>query len=106
MIKLLQKLYTTFHQTVSHFVNALSIIIILNILLSGILWIHDRIKNDSHRELYSDAKYTTVYRDMNSVSIKQLLVETWSRPFHYAPFIQFKERPFKGQYISRPCKSI
>ena len=29
-----------------------------------------------------------------------LLKETWSRPFMYEPFTQFKERPYRGNYVN------
>ncbi|MBI1858739.1 MAG: SGNH/GDSL hydrolase family protein [Candidatus Melainabacteria bacterium] len=41
-----------------------------------------------------------LYLDLNKKQINKLLYETWSRPYIYEPYTQFKERPFMGEYIN------
>jgi hypothetical protein len=37
---------------------------------------------------------------LSEVQLCQLLKETWSRPYVFAPFTQFKERPSNGLYVT------
>ncbi|OGI18279.1 MAG: hypothetical protein A3B68_04385 [Candidatus Melainabacteria bacterium RIFCSPHIGHO2_02_FULL_34_12] len=41
-----------------------------------------------------------IYPDLNNSQIKKVLHETWSRGFSYEPYTQFKESPYKGQFLN------
>ena len=41
-----------------------------------------------------------LYPDLDKKQINELLRETWSRPYSYEPYTQFKERTYKGKYIN------
>ncbi len=45
-------------------------------------------------------KFNTVYPGKSETVIQDLLRETWSRPYAYEPFTQFKERPYRGNYVN------
>ncbi len=45
------------------------------------------------------ASLELVYPDMDQEQTLALLQETWSRPFEYAAFTQFREQPYDGQYL-------
>lgn len=42
----------------------------------------------------------TVYPEMPLGDIQELLLETWTRPYLYEPFTQFRERPYSGKYVN------
>ena len=41
-----------------------------------------------------------IYPNLMGSELNLLLYETWSRPYVYEPYTQFKERPFKGKYVN------
>lgn len=41
-----------------------------------------------------------IYPDFMGREVNLLLYETWSRPYVYEPYTQFKERQFKGKYVN------
>ena len=49
---------------------------------------------------YGGQALQKVYPDLNKGEIRDLLNETWARPYDYEPFTQFKERPFVGRYVN------
>ena len=40
------------------------------------------------------------YPDLDEQQVQDLLDETWTREWVYAPYVQFQERPIKGTYVS------
>ena len=40
-----------------------------------------------------------IYPDFKGRDVNLLLYETWSRPYVYSPYVQFKERVFDGKFI-------
>jgi hypothetical protein len=47
-----------------------------------------------------DDALRTVYPGKDIDDIRDLLLETWARPYIYEPFTQFKERPYSGKYVN------
>ena len=47
---------------------------------------------------YGESKLGAAYPGKSHEVIQDLLRETWSRPYVYEPFTEFKERPYKGNY--------
>ena len=50
--------------------------------------------------IHENNSLRTVYPGMDAEAISQLIRETWSRPYAYEPFTQFKERPFQGRFVN------
>jgi hypothetical protein len=46
------------------------------------------------------AAVSILYPDLNADEIERLLRETWSRPYVFEPFTQFKEPPSSGRYVN------
>ena len=44
--------------------------------------------------------FKLTYPRLSEKEIVDLLDETWSRPYLYEPFTQFKERPYHGKYVN------
>ncbi len=59
------------------------------------------VKNDNPiTKIYDISTLKKVYPQWDKDEILGLLHETYSRPYIYEPFTQFKERPFKGKYVN------
>ena len=54
----------------------------------------------SERSYHEGAAPEKVYEDMSDSEIDVLIEETWPRPYGYAPFTQFVERPSHGSYVN------
>ena len=46
------------------------------------------------------SKFSELYPDLEWRSVNSLLNETWSRPYAFEPFTQFKERAFHGHFVN------
>lgn len=51
-------------------------------------------------EKYGEDAVRRVYPGWKDTAVRDLLKETWSRPYIFEPFTQFRERPFSGQYVN------
>ena len=83
-----------------NFLSAFLLFAFVNILMYGYQVIRDVgfYKNQiffSYNKPLNEIYPTLMGRDVNL-----LLYETWSRPFVYEPYTQFKERPFKGKFVN------
>lgn len=47
-----------------------------------------------------DISLADVYPGLSDAEIRELLTETWQRPFLYESYTQFKEREFSGKYVN------
>ena len=56
--------------------------------------------SDPVTKKYGKKAITAVYPHLKEQEIKVLLKETWSRPYVYEPFTQFKERVFHGEFVN------
>lgn len=78
-------------------VNLIIILLIINIVLFAVIEVR---KMKSNNEDYKIKFLKLIYTDW---SIKELIVlsqETWSRPYSFEPYVQFKERVQKGKYVN------
>ena len=50
--------------------------------------------------IHENPSLHAVYPDLDAESVHQLVRETWSRPYEYEPFTQFKERPYRGRFVN------
>src|SRR5262245_56086849 len=90
-----------------HLLNTLLFLTVVNVGLWGVFKIRDgfspsnpifNINRDYSNLSLSDLK--KVYPDLSKEAIDKLLKETWSRPFVYETFTQFKESPYRGDYVN------
>ena len=58
-----------------------------------------RVREDPVFAKYGD-DLLLVYPNMNRQQIQDMLFENWSRPYVYADFTHFAERPFQGEYVN------
>jgi len=75
-------------------------------MLNLIVFAYDAIRlkfklfSDPVTEKYGDVT-KLIYPNLSGKEQLDLALETWrDRPFEYEPFTQFKERPFKGNYVN------
>ena len=90
-----------------HVLNTLVFLTVVNVGLWGVFKIRDgfspsnpifHINRDYSNLSLSNLK--RVYPDLNKEAIDKLLKETWSRPIVYETFTQFKENPYRGDYVN------
>lgn len=83
-----------------NFFAALLLFLLVNIFLYTFLVIKD-VGFYKKQIFYSYNKpLKEIYPDLMGRDVNLLLYETWSRPYVYEPYTQFKERPFKGKYVN------
>ncbi len=80
--------------------NSFIAIVALNVLLYAAFLLKARPVHQNVVEQKYGSKLLRVYPELDATSINQLLSETWSRPFIYEPYVQFKEAPFKGKFVN------
>jgi hypothetical protein len=49
---------------------------------------------------YQKVNYKLIYPNLTDKEINELQKETWTRPFAFEQFTQFKEAPFRGKYVN------
>ena len=80
--------------------NTLVCILIINSILFFIFLIADKSSPNVISKKYSNVNLSSLYPDLHNDEINHLLKETWSRHFIYEPFTQFKEQPYRGNYVN------
>ena len=71
-----------------------------NVLASFILIVQDFRHYNSQILLSTNKPLYNLYPSLSKFEVNQFLRETWSRPYVYEPYTQFKEKPFQGKYIN------
>jgi hypothetical protein len=82
--------------------------VLLNGAQVGLLWLSDQWKEirahwtptDPVSEKYGFSQVVANYPGWDKNALKQLLKETWSRPYVFEPGTQFKEGPHVGTYVN------
>jgi hypothetical protein len=82
--------------------NTLLFFVVLNLLLWAAINIWHGVTHDDDKVShgYSPEALRQVYPDLTDAQRNQLLTETWRRPFVYEQFLEFKEQPIQGQYVT------
>jgi len=80
-------------------------VVVLFVLANLVLWPFARSRDPEGVRLpiierYGMEKLGEVYAPLSPKEIEALLRETWSRPYAYEPFTQFKERPHGGKFVN------
>ena len=98
-----------FLEKVRHYYRVAAILllntVILLVALNLVLFVVFKVRDAYFPDFYRISKWGTehldrIYPDLSREEINDLLRETWSRPYVYEPFTQFKERPYKGKYLN------
>ncbi|MEM7482253.1 MAG: SGNH/GDSL hydrolase family protein [Acidobacteriota bacterium] len=78
--------------------NVSLLLLLINACAAGVLAVSG---DDSEGALaYGLDALRPVYPDRDDAEIERLLRETWSRQYTYEPYTQFKEGPFKGEFVN------
>lgn len=94
------KLFKYYKMSAITLLNTILIFIFLNVLAYSIFIGRDVfIYRNQIFSFYSEP-LEEIYNYLNKEEIRTLLRETWSRPYEYEPYTQFKERPYKGRYVN------
>lgn len=80
--------------------SAFLLFVASNVLVQAFYVVKDIYNYKSQIFLAYRKPLDSLYPGLNRKEIKELLYETWSRPYLYEPYTQFKERPFMGKYIT------
>jgi hypothetical protein len=98
----LRNLWYGYRFTAVTLLNILVALVLLNAILSAVFMVWDHLLPNPVLTKYGHLASTlrAVYKGLSEREIDDLLKETWSRPFVYEPFTQFKERPYRGFYVN------
>ncbi len=94
-----QKFLPGYRATALMFLNTLVALVFLNTILYAAFSVRSHLSRNPVFAKYGHSALNPVYPELNESEIDALLNETWSRPYIYEPFTQFKERPYQGTYI-------
>jgi hypothetical protein len=90
-----------YHSGALMLMNTLLLFLVLNILAAIFLSVHRFLSSDNPvAEKYGEEQLHSVYPGLSNDEIHDLLHETWSRPYVYEPFTQFRERVYHGEYVN------
>lgn len=98
--KLIHKLFSGYRFFALTLVNTLVALLVLNVLLFAVFSVRDHFHRNPVSTKYGHSAVNPVYPGLSESEIDALLKETWSRPYIYEAFTQFKERPYKGTYVN------
>jgi len=81
--------------------NTFIVYLLLNLLLGLGFAVRDgfRVRSNPVSETYG-SRLDAVYPDLSVAERTQMLSEAWNRPYRYADFIHFQERPCAGKYVN------
>jgi hypothetical protein len=81
--------------------NLLAIFVVLNSAIAAGFFLNSWFKApNAIAQKYSETELLKVYPGKSRQQVDALLGETWSRPYVYESFTQFKEPPFRGHYVN------
>ena len=78
--------------------NTLIALAVLNGILRAVFAVKDHFSRNPVSTKYGNG--AVVYPGLSEREVDHLLKETWSRPYVFEPFTQFKERPYRGSYVN------
>lgn len=98
--KFIHKLLSGYRFTALMLLNTLVALLVLNVILFAVFSTGDYFRQNPVSEKYGHLTVNPAYPGLSEREINTLLKETWSRPYIYEPFTQFKERPYEGSYVN------
>jgi hypothetical protein len=97
----IERLYRAYTSGALMLVNALVLFLFLNLAAHIALSMHESLSKDSPvSEKYGVESLQQVYAGYDSDDVQELLHETWTRPYVYEPFTQFRESNYEGKYVN------
>ncbi len=79
--------------------NSLLVYLLLNLLLGAVFVVKDSRRTNPVSMTYG-SRLDAAYPDFPEPARTQMLSEGWNRPYRYADFIHFQERPCSGKYVN------
>lgn len=79
--------------------NTVVAYVALNLLLAGFFRIRDAVPQNPVSEKYGSA-LQQLYPEFDAATVAAILAENWQRPYIYADFTHFAERPFRGRFVN------
>jgi len=98
--RFLQKLWNGYRFTALTLLNTLVALLLLSTIIYSISLVKDYLSSDPVSIKYGHSTISNVYQGLSKREIAALLEETWSRPYDYEPFTQFKEGQYHGLYVN------
>lgn len=81
--------------------NTLVVYALINLVLGALFTVRDHLRRDSNPvSLTYGSRLDQVYPDIPEPQRTEMLSEAWNRPYRYADYIHFQERPFSGKYVN------
>jgi lysophospholipase L1-like esterase len=81
--------------------NTIVVYVILNVAFGALFLVRDTFRQKSNPvSLTYGSRLDAVYPDFPEPERTQMLSEAWNRPYQYADFIHFQERPCVGKYVN------
>jgi hypothetical protein len=87
--------------------NSLVLYLLLNVFVGILLWIHgaradkpDTLRGANPTVKYAPELLDRAYPDWSRQERTAMLAENWNRPFVYADYTHFQERPIAGKYVN------
>lgn len=81
--------------------NTLLLYVVINLVLGMAFLVRDSSRRDSNPvSLTYGSRLDQVYPDLPEPQRTAMLSECWNRPYRYADFLHFQERPFAGKYVN------
>lgn len=95
------KLSGSYQRVAGYLLGAVLAFALLNVILGLMYLVIDALRAPVNPVVaaYGD-KVQRAYPGWEQRDLNKLLEETWSRPYVYEPFTQFKERPFQGEFVN------
>lgn len=97
-LRVVQRLYVG---TAVLFFNTLLVYVLLNAVLGAAFFIRDSFRRESNPvSLTYGRRLDQVYPNLPEPERTRMLSEIWNRPYRYADYIHFQERPCAGKYVN------
>lgn len=98
--KFAQDLWNGYRFTAVVLLNTLAALLLLNSVFYVGFVVRDHLSPNPISKKYGNSTIDDLYPGMSEHEIDALLDETWSRPYIYEPFTQFRERPHRGLSVN------
>ncbi len=95
-----EKIFNIYKFTAISFLSVFLLFASINVFIYGYRVIKDVGFYKSQIFFSYNKPLNEIYPTLMGRDVNLLLYETWSRPYVYEPYTQFKERPFKGKFVN------
>lgn len=95
-----EKIITNYKFLAITLFSAFLLFVFANVLVYSLMMLKDIEIYKSQIFVADSQPLEPLYPSLSKSELNQFLRETWSRPYVYEPYTQFKERTFTGKYIN------